>query len=434
MGINIGVGSDPGSQEVINFEAAGAAAPTSPVKDTLTTDIMQLSTIAQSDSASSSAAPAAGSPTLSASLESSFFDHAIIDTAYLEQARVVNEILDNWTKQIQEEAQLSAESNKRSITLQNVLKDQRLESDVQAQNVKDQQIGATGTSNFHQLSPADKSSYIETNGDQMIGTYVDAHNDAVIQNSDLAKGGIPAFQAMKEVLVANPLSIDLAMRAPHTMDSQATLAEQLSSLVIPSALSEIPQINLFLPMLMYTSAAGAAFGLYGKQGAAGEEPNEAAIDEKFVTEFGKKTLINTENTESWLLYRQPGFEQLPQDQQQAVVLGANLLALTAVLIFDVKAQARASNLSPEEFQSMLANGNPDNPVINTVLGRINSMFVELEKSKPNEVDGYKNFVNSFITSAQLKRFNIDDLRDFSRVLLYANNTISEAERVVKRTA
>lgn len=443
MSINIGIGSDPGSQGTQNLEAFGAVAPVAPTSgEAATTDIMQLSSLAQSESTLQAVAPNAGNPTLSANVAATLLAFDLLN----QQAAVSQAILDNWTKQIQVQAQLSAENNIRNIILQDTLQQQRLQSDIENENVKENLVNAqagastnaSSATNFNEwwnsASGVDKSNYLDTNGDRMIGAYLDTHNDAAIQNSDLAKGGLPAFiETMKETLVVNPMAVELTMRTSDMMSGQSSLTSELLGITLPPSINDIPQINLFLPITMYNSAVGATLGLYGKYGAAGEV-DEKSIDEQFVKELAKKTLKNIENTAGWLFNKQPGFGQLSQDQQQSIVFAANLLALTTVLIFDVKAQGAASNLSPEEYASMLKNGNPDEPILNAVLGRINLMFAELDKKKPDEAQAYKDFVNNFIVAAQLHRFNIDDLRDFSKVLLYANNTVSEAERVLKRSA
>lgn len=446
MGINIGVGSDPGSQGTINLEGSGAVAPVAPGAAPLspTTNIMELSSIAPSGSASPSAAPEASSPALSAAVDSaSRIAYALVTT----QSEIANTILDNWAKQIQVQAAISEENYKRDLIKQEAIEKQDQQSamvkeNVEANQLKEQTTGSATMSagpNFtdwwNRSSSVDKSNYLNTNGDRMIGAYLDTHNDAAIQNSDLAKGGIPAYvEMMRETLIVNPMAIDLAMRSSADLGSGSTLADELKNLGLPPSLMDIPQINLMLPFPLYASAIGTTLGLYGKMGAGADSSNQTEITRKFVDELAKKTLKNTETTDSWLRFKDPGFAQLPQDLQQSVVVAANLLALTTVLIFDIKAQGSASNLSPEEYASLLKNGNPDDPVLNMVLGRINSLFAQLEKSKPGEAEGYRDFVNNYIVAAQLQRFNIEDLMNFSNVLLYANSSIGEAERVLKRSA
>lgn len=473
MGVNIGNGSDPDNigQNPYSTPTDGTALSIPISTGGITpADAANASTLSKSTALLEGEISPASNPVLSQSPSSNLYT-AISDAAKTtvmaqtlmaiqeSYARTVNDILDNWNEQIA----ITNEQNKaaalRSNILNNTINAQRLQDDVVQQGIQkdsiqkdtikkaetlqelnkptSQQVHLSTNQNFNdwwnKASSTEKSSYLNEHGQKMVASYLEKINDPIIQNSDLAKTVMPLYvMVIAQTQIINPLAADITMRSPLTDYGTGTsLVDQLGNITVPAILNTIPEVNLLLPGVMFSSAAEASLGLFGKQREILNTGGERKIDDKFVDEFGKRTLANTKNTDSWLRFKESSYENLSDGQKSAIQTCVNLMALTSVLIFDVKSQGAGSNLSKEEFNDILTSGIPGRDVLNQVVTQLNAIFTEVKEKGESEFDQYRYFVEDFISGAGLNRYNLNDLKDFSEVLNYAYQEIRPSDRAVR---
>lgn len=461
MSVNIGTESDPYYVDLgaVPAAPAGAISP-AVIPEATPLNTANATTLSKSAAQSLPTLPNASNPSLSGLQLSQAADisqgilYSQLMLAQQSYADTVNQILDAWNQQIEIQAELNKEAALKKNILDNTIEWQRLQQTNVEQGIKAQQVDIAGASQeqklqaagiystnenfinwFNTASTQEKANYLNENGEMMVANYLSKINDPAIQNADLAKAVMPYYTTvMMETLVVNPLATDITTRPANLSELGVNLGislpDQLQALTTPSIIPGIvnPQINLLLPMMMYTSAAEAALGLYRDRKDGIEKGGDKKIEDDFVDEFGKRTLANTENTDSWLRYKEPNYEKLTPEQQAAVVAAANLLALTTVLIFDVKAQGANSNLSVEEFNSLLQQGVPNREVLNNVIGQINTIFTTIAQKSIEQVGQYYNFIADFINGARLNRFHLDDLRNFGNAIVLATSEIGIADR------
>ncbi len=343
----------------------------------------------------------------------------------------VNSILDSWNKQIAEDAQAAQEDANHRAIQDDALKYQRDQQGVnkdkiESDTVKDSYTKDTGNfmAYWESASPAQKSQFSDSFGEQSIKTYLSGATDPVEQNASVQKM-IPVISALfvTEMMDVNPLATDITMRPVDKTDSSAT-PDILAS--PPGALQDIPQVNMMLPIPMFINAAEASLSVFERNKGVQGKGSKQDIDEQFVNEFAKKTLERTNNMGGLIADKNPQYGMLPENQKSAVDNGASLVALTTVLIFDVKSQAQFSNLSPEEFGSLLKNGVPGNDLLTQVTQAINNGLASIT-NMDQRVD-FVSFLLDYMDRARTS--TVKDLKNFSSALLYATAEIGSNVRTV----
>ncbi len=115
--------------------------------------------------------------------------------------------------------------------------------------------------------------------------------------------------------------------------------------------------------------------------------------------------------------------RLKRSRKRANALSA-LVGLATVFQFDIKSTAAASNLSGEELKAMMEKGYPDNPILNNSLTYISKIL----RSFP--MDKRTNLIETLLAYIdRLPKIGIEDLQNYSRVLLYATAEIGRDKRI-----
>lgn len=354
----------------------------------------------------------------------------------------MNSMLDSWAKQIEHQAIADKEDSMRKETLERNLSKQRLENSVVQNNIKQETIEAsaeagsskgvgsygdissinrvTGTgesqdiiSIWNKASPEQKSLLIDDFGEKAVANFKQTYNDPAIQNFELSKA-IPLVSSfLIQQFEINPLATDIAIRSYGQKEDP--LIANLTAL-LPVSIEGIPRVNLMVPLPFLSALVETNLSLINKNKVGDKSKG---IDENFLNEFARRTLGKVKNIGNFLALHNPNYLLLNNEQKNDVNLAASLTALTTVLIFDVKNQAQFSNLSPEEFKSILKNGIPQNDLLNQVVLQINLLLNQVPDK--GQKSGFVNFLLNFIDQA--KNSTISNLKSFTKALMYANSII-----------
>jgi len=369
----------------------------------------------------------------------------------------VNQMLDDWNEQIKVQGEIAKQSAIKKSVQDNVQKSQRnqdqvVKHDVESSKVVSEtvdksqlrelssKVGASSSefketsknidTNFvtkwKKLSQTQKNQFRDTVGNQALKVYRSSYNDPVQQNEDVKKM-MPVLTTLffTEVFEINPLAADIVMRPIGDVAGTASILPDVIA-AAPGVTMEIPQINLMIPLPMYSTAVEASLNVLANNKGMEGKLSPEKIDEEFVQEFAKKALEKTNDMSKFMTAIDPQYLLLPESQKQNVNVLASMLTLTTVLVLDVKSQADFSNLSPEEFSSLLKNGVPGNDLLSTVTNQINVSLSQIP-DKNQRVD-YVNFLLNYIVKSSSS--SVSDLKSFANALMYASQTIGTDVRAL----
>ncbi|MEC7839717.1 MAG: hypothetical protein VX777_06730 [Chlamydiota bacterium] len=368
----------------------------------------------------------------------------------------VNQMLDDWNEQIQIQAQIAKESAIKKAAQDSVQSSQRNQAKVVKDSIESGQIQTSSdekaqlrdlalkigdsssdykevskgidtnfVTNWKKLSQTQRNQFRDIVGQHALKQYRSNYKDPVEINEDVKKL-VPVLTALltTEVFEINPLAKDISMRPLGGGSDSTGLPELLAS--TPGISQQIPQVNLMVPLPVYSTAVEASLDVFKKH--RGNEGNVSSekVDEEFVQEFAKKALEKTQDMSKFMAAMDPQYLLLPEAQKQTVNAMASMVTLTTVLVFDVKSQAQFSNLSPEEFASILKNGIPENDLLNTVVQQLNVSLMQIPDK--NQRADFVSFLLDFIDRSRSS--TVSDLKSFANALLYATQTIGADVRAV----
>lgn len=441
------INTDPGS---VNSGGAYLSLPTAPTTSTLPLPSLDITSASDSSIAASEEPPAvvdfiASVPLLNLNSGSNLYSKlstimsantmaelgASLAQSYNE---TMNYILDSWSKSIQQQDEANRQAAIRNSIKEDYLNSQIIQQDIINQNIVDQEIKSNViedsrkaqngdlTTYWNNASPAERTQFNETYGQEATNAYYANLNNPVEQNFDAMKL-MPIITPLftTEALVINPLALDISMRSIGG-DEEALVPDLLG--MLPGSLQLIPQVNLMVPIPLLTSAVSASLSLFAKNKANPNANND--IDEQYVQELAKKVLSRTQNISDSIASKHPNYLALDSSQRQSLDISASLFALTTVLLLDVKSQAKFSNLSPEEFASMLKEGITGNDLLNQVVLQIQAILSKIPDK--NQVAEYVNFLLNYINRSSAA--TVSTLKSFANVLMYATQEIGNDVRAV----
>jgi len=386
--------------------------------------LQDLGSVGLSQAVANSFTPEASQPQVSLALREGDLP-LIALMASRTQADIISFMMENWSKQIAEQAALNKEQAIKEDTLnwvilQQQLKSRRVNDDaVRGEVAEAQYQWNSPTADFigaWSLAPADEKKQYLLDGTDRITQMMDAQKLtpmltmlAVVQNT-----------------VIQPMSNELVRKTDPGGDSSASLSNQLSNQADPFQMPAMADnallINLMVPLALWSASAYASLGFLGKLEKEEGRSAKEIIDKDFVKEFGKEALSMSSSMQQWLANKDPWFNQLPPQIQNEVAIAVQLPLLGAVLYFDYCSQVGRSNAAPtdEEIRDMLKNGiaGSGNEVLNGVLGRINSILTEV--ADPGKRALFVQYLLNFISSAPT--ISLATLKNFPRILFGMHDT------------
>lgn len=355
-----------------------------------------------------------------------------------EHNRIMNDILDQWSEQVAEDAKRAKEADDHHRVQEAGRRLDQIQNDakkaiVEFASLQQEIIGSRETkplameaylgSNavFNEFwNKASSTEKLKLSG-KIAKAVIEQHPASFGAQLEDAKKMAPYLAPLVVAFITEMQINFLANQLASATTNPFSLNTTVSQLQTPHALEGTSQINLLLPLFAASKDTAMAFNQAGK-------PTKELFDAEFVKEFAKKVLGRVKTIESWLSNISPELVKMGQEQLKAVTAASSLIALTTVLVLDVKSQGEASNLTAEEFKSMLSSTVPGYQELNNVTSEINSI---LRQFPPNERVEYVNMVLDFIDRAP--KTNINELRHLPEALLAANAEIAPALRTINTT-
>lgn len=415
MPVNTNYGSQP-SNDDLGLSALDAGFLMPPVQVLIPPSAPEQTDMERSRSAQPSVEFVAAQPHLSAVNTSGPSLNILQQTLAalaIQSDAITQNILDTWSASVAKQAAANKAASERSRLQEQIIQEQLLDKQHVKETIQKQDIDKANVDEKPVSQRAVLSSDVflrywneasSTEKMRISADFLAQHStipsNSLSQQLEDAKKVVGPYAA--EMVADSVIPGLIALNYANQVATQG-----VNSQYLPSSIS----INLLLPIAQ-TSAA-AAFAL--KKTYEGGPPKTAGdLDREFVLEFAKRMNARVANMIDLI--------QDPQLGSYATL--SALVGIATIFQFDIKSMASASNLSGQELKSLIQQGYPNNDTLNTSLQYLKKILSSLATAARVQ---YVEILLEYID--KLPKIDIEDLRDFSRVLLYATAEIGRDKRI-----